>query len=294
MLSRSSLVLVLALTSACSKSKDDRKAAPAPAASGTPTTPAASASAPKQDLAPPTTAEMRGNVRVINLLLDKDGKPVTIDVWGRRTFTWAPIQLAKDVAYGTASEWYGVPKGMATVAVPAGAGVDTKELGFLFGPQSAEDEASSVLFMNKGAVSATSLPGKPFGTFNAPDAPASGKGFVYIVPWQLQAHEATLTPTYGGRSFFIGDGTGKCARQRVEDKGFAASVLGGTQGTQHDVAPGKASFSLHKFPASKGAECASPKLFDFSVDAADGKGVLVLLHTRDGKTIEALQLPLWK
>ncbi|MBA3455538.1 MAG: hypothetical protein H0T42_20765 [Deltaproteobacteria bacterium] len=49
-----------------------------------------------------------------------------------------------------------------------------------------------------------------------------------------------------------------------------------------------------KFPASKGVECASPKLFDFSVDAADGKGVLVLLHTRDGKTIEALQLPLWK
>jgi hypothetical protein len=279
-----SLLIVLAIA-ACGKSKDggpkgepDHKLSP----SDTPVRPV---------LSPPPKEETRGAARVINLLLDKDGKPVTFDVWARRSFKYEPVLLAKDVAYGTASAYYGVAKGMSTVVVPAGGGADAKEITMLFAPQTADDELSNLVFFDKEPM-ATSMAVKPAGQNNAPDAPPPGKGVVYFFAMPLMAHETTLTPAYGGRSFFVGDGTGACVHQRVEDKGFARAILGGTQPVVHDAAPGKVTFTFHQFP---GKDCAvESKKFELTVDVVADKGVLVLLHTRDGKTIEALQLPLWK
>jgi len=285
-----SVVIVLALVG-CSKKEDGAKGK-ADTTSDPVTTPSTPAG---KELPAAPAAELRGAVRVINVLKDKDGTPMAFDVWGRRSFKWAPIQYAKNVAYGTATEWYGTPKGTSAIAVPVGAGPDAKEITMVWSPGGDDEQLSNLVYFDQSPASAMMALLPRTATNNAPELPPAGKGLVYFNASQLRASEATLAPTYGGRSFFIGDGTGKCIYQRVQSKGFGMSVLGGTQPVEHDAAPGKVTFTFHKYPAQKDKECLEEnKKFEVTVDVVEGKGTLVVLHTPDGKKIEALQLPLWK
>jgi hypothetical protein len=104
---------------------------------------------------------------------------------------------------------------------------------------------------------------------------------------QLRPHEKSLDPKYNPSSFYVGDGKGACVHQRVEDQGFQAAILGGTNPTQHDVAPGKTTFTLHKWPSAE--KCSTEALYTFEVDGQDGKGTLVQLYTPDGKALAHAQ-----
>ena len=99
----------------------------------------------------------------------------------------------------------------------------------------------------------------------------------------------SLTASIGGSSFYVGDGTTTCAHQRVEDQGFQANVLGGTQDVQLELPPGLATISLH--PWFSPDDCDQPAVLEFDVDVPADGIVVVLVFSRDGTTIETLELP---
>ncbi len=282
-------LLVLVIATACSKSKDT---------DASKTTGSAAMVVPVQtELPPPPKESFKGSVRVINLLLKGGTEPLTVDIWGKRSFEFGPFQQAKNIAYGTATEWFGIPQGQSTVVVAAGASADTKDtVGSVWANKDGE-ETTTLLYWKEGSAISAMMSTKPTGVNDAPDPPPAGKGLVYLTAQPLMHHEKTLEAAIGGRSFYVGDGNGTCVHQRVQDKGFQRSILGGTQPTLHDLPPGKATFTFHQWPSGpnmRDKECTSPKLFEVTVDVVEGKGHLVVLHTKDGKTLEAAQFPLWK
>ena len=66
------------------------------------------------------------------------------------------------------------------------------------------------------------------------------------------------------------------------------AVLGGTNYTKHEVAPGKAKFTLHKWPG----DCKSPALYTIEADVEADKGVRVEVFTKDGKSLAHSAMPL--
>ncbi len=288
---------VVALVSGCSKKEDKGGPAPGPGSAVAATGPGAAAATaqPKPDDKPPPPDDVRkGDARVVNLLHDEAGKPVTIDIWGKRSFEHGPVQFAKNIAYGQASPHFGIPKGTSTIAVIAGGHVDDAkvEVGSVAAAKDGE-EITTLMYRNYGKPSSIVRGAKPAGVYNAPEPPAAGKGLVYFYAGPLIDHEDKLRDKYGGRTFYVGDGSTTCRPQRIEAAGKQPAMLGGTNPTEYELAPGKAKFTFHKWQPGK--DCTTPAVLETEVDVVEGKGTFVILHSPDaGGSIEALQLPLWK
>tara|TARA_R110002096_G_scaffold292224_1_gene486540 strand:- start:97562 stop:97915 length:354 start_codon:yes stop_codon:yes gene_type:complete len=72
--------------------------------------------------------------------------------------------------------------------------------------------------------------------------------------------------------------------QRVEAMGFQASLLGGTQQIEIDLAPGTHTLTFHK-GLEKGCTSAT-KVYEFYLDVAADTAQNVVLYTPDAKTLK--------
>ncbi len=239
----------------------------------------------KENPAPPDDV-YEGKARVVNLATI-DGKPVSVDVWAKRSFKYAPVKLAENVAFGEATEWFKSPKGSPVTVFQTGTGPDSKEdLGGIFHPQAGEH--ITAIFYNKEDGKPTS--GNYWDTSDdpekagTPDAPQAGKGYVILRAGQLTAHKKTLADTVGGWAIRVGDGKGKCLHQRTEDLGYQAAILGGTQPVELDLDPGTQTISIHKrssYDCSKAGQ-----VYEFNVEVKADKAQFVAVYTVDGKTLK--------
>jgi hypothetical protein len=262
----------------------------APTSPGT-TVPADAAGQPAE-LPPPDPVAFVGANRVVNLWAGPGGTTQVVDVWARRTFTNGPVLLVEDLEFGEASEYVPAPANHSIVVVGADAGPDGTELA---GVSNAGDgEQITTVFTNdddEGTVWAPAIYERsPRGNGPPPDPPSDGNGLVYLYAPNTSSFESSLTLALGGAAFFVGDGSGACARQRIEDAGFAATVLGGTQHVQLDLLPGSYTLSLHPWPSSQA--CAQPSVLDVPVEVVAGGANLVLVSSRDGQSVQALTLPM--
>lgn len=273
------LLAVLLFTVGCGKKQDEGgTAAPSPKATATQGSSAAVASAvaePSRGKKPIPEEKMLAKVRLVNLYVAPDGKSESVDVWAIGGM-YEPTKLASGIEFGTASDWFATPvgSGMRLILVPSGApGEDGKKLGGM--SIGAKDRMETTTFIrDSGKPSAAVVGGA-----DKVAKPAAGKGVVLLHAGQLSDFENELKQTpLGGRSFMVGEPGGTCA----------AMVLGGTNSTKHEVAPGTAKLTLHKFPG----DCKSPALHTLSVDVAADSGVRVELFTKDGKTLEQVSMPI--
>lgn len=243
------------------------------------------------ELPAPDGSAYTGANRVVNLWVGPDGLTRSIDVWGRRTFTNGPILLVDELGFGEASDYFSAPPEYSLVVVAAGAGPDGDELAGVF--NAGIDDQITTVFTNGDPVGEVWAPNLWEATSDpaglAPDPPQPGSGLVYLYAANTRSFDESLTSSLGGSSFYVGDGSADCARQRIEDQGFAASVLGGTQDVQLELPPGPATISLH--PWFSPDECDQPAALELSVDVSADNTVMVLVYSADGVTIEALQLP---
>ena len=244
------------------------------------------------ELPPPDASAFVGRNRVVNLWVGAGGATQTIDVWARRSFTNGPVLLASDLAFGSASDYVSAPVNQSVVIVGAGAGPDGLELAGVF--SAGDGEQITTIFTNDDDTGAVWAPNlfevDPDGASSPPRPPSDGNGLVYLYAPNTGSFESSLTLAIGAAAFYVGDGTGRCATQRIEADGFAPSILGGTQHVQLDLPPGVARLSLHAWPSAD--ECGQPSLLDLDVDVVPGSAVLVLVFSRDGESIETLQLPM--
>ena len=249
--------------------------------------------APKAEIAAPVKKELpaptefyEGKARVINFAM-KDGKPVAVDVWAAQSFKYAPVKLAENVAFGEASEWFQSPKNSPVKTVIAGAPHDSKEdLGGPFPPKKGEHITAMIFNKEDGSFTNGNYweTSNDLEKANTPDAPPAGKGYVVLRAGQLSAHKEALTELTGGWALRVGDGKEKCMTQRVEAMGFQASLLGGTQQIEIDLAPGTHTLTFHK-GLEKGCTSAT-KVYELSLDVAADTAQNVVLYTPDAKTLK--------
>lgn len=242
------------------------------------------------ELPPPDESTFVGQARVVNVWLDGDGATQEIDVWAQRSFTNGPVLLAEGLALGEASDYFAAPPGQSIVFTPAGEGNDAEELGSMFSPEDGQQITAMFSWEEGGAFVPNDYEHDESGFQTVEEAPDAGQGLVTLRAGQLMAHEETLLEAGLGSSFYVGDSTGTCPTQRVEDQGFTASILGGTQPVYLDLEPGSATLTLHEWPSSD--ECASDPLFELDVDVPDGEATVVYVYTPDGETLDFLQLPI--
>ena len=244
------------------------------------------------ELPPPDASAFVGRNRVVNLWVGAGGVTQTIDVWARRSFTNGPVLLASGLTFGSASDYVAAPVNQSVVIVGSGAGPDGLELASVF--NAGDGEQITTIFTNDDDAGAVRAPNvfevAPDGASSPPQPPTDGNGLAYLYAPNTGSFESSLTLAIGAAAFYVGDGTGSCVAQRIEAAGFAPSILGGTQQVQLDLAPGVTRLSLHAWPSAE--QCAQPSLLDVDVDVVPGSGVLVLVFSRDGTSIEVLQLPL--
>lgn len=281
------LIAVLAL--GCGKKGDDHKDHGDHTATGgsASTTPVAPASTEKD---PPPKEAYKGKDRLLNLLVDKDGKTQPLEVWAHRGFKWGPVKLAEAVPFGKASAWFGVPEHMSPIVLPAGSKPDDKELSAMaYGK--ADEVVTGLMMMSRGAPTVVTMYDVSKEMTQAPKPPAAGMGAVILFAYQLREYEAAMTGTFGGSSFNVGDGTGACRPQR--DPKMASLSLGGTSAYELDLPAGKHKISLHKWPGGPPAETCKVAVFEFEVEVTAGKSQWVFLYTADlGKTIATVALPI--
>lgn len=243
------------------------------------------------ELPAPDASTYEGANRVVNLWTDADGQTQSIDVWGRRTFANGPILLVEQLEFGEASDYFSAPSGYSLAVVGAGAGPDGEELAGMFNAGPADQV--TMVFTNDdpdGVVWAPNLWEQAAAeTGLAPQPPQPGMGLVYLYAPNTRSFDETLTTAVGGSSFYVGDGSSRCARQRIEDEGFAPNVLGGTQDVQLELPQGPAVVSLH--PWFSPDECDQPATIELTLDVPADSTVMVLVYSPDGETIETLQLP---
>ena len=186
----STILLAATLATACGKKGDDQRAT----GSATPT---AATPPPTEAKAPPPKDAYKGKNRFVNLLVGKDGKTQTGDVWVRRGFKWSPAKLAENVAFGKASTWFGVPEHMSPVFLPPAAKPDDKEIsGVAYGKP--DEVVTGVLLSNNGATSVISLYDVSKEMTQAPQPPAAGKGLVVVWAMPLMDFKSELAEKYGG------------------------------------------------------------------------------------------------
>lgn len=284
------VVAALALALGCGKKDDGKqgeaapkgepkavaKDSPAGDPAAKPGTPPATAK-PEDKPAPPPES-FKGKARVINLLVDRDGKGHTIDVWAKRSFQYGPARLAQNVAPGTASEWFGVPEGQSVTFVAAGSDSDAESLGGLSAPRDGET-ATVTLTLDES--------GKPRSgqTSFVPTKPAAGKGLVVLEAGAFQGHAEAFKATLGGwgYAFKVGDGKG-CREGRQ-----TGLNLGGTSYVDYEVDPGKVTFALHK---GDDYDCKQPAVYTIELDVAADAGQMVHVYTPDAKGFAHLVLPI--
>jgi hypothetical protein len=243
------------------------------------------------ELPPPEESTFEGQARVVNLYLDGDGATQEIDVWAQRTFTNGPVLLAEGIELGEASEYFSSPAGHSIVFTPAGEGPDGEELGSIFSPTDGQQITGVFAWEETGPYVPNDYELDPESSTPPEEAPAAGQGLVILRAHPLMAHEDTLVEAGLGPSFFVGDGSSTCLHQRVEDDGFAASILGGTQPVFVDLPPGAATLTFHDWLKSS-EQCDNEPQLEVDVDVPDGEATVVYLYTPDGETVEALQLPI--
>lgn len=244
---------------------------------------------PEKKGAPPKEA-YKGKNRLVNFYVGKDGKTQTVDVWVRRGFKYDPVKLADHVQFGTASTWFGVPEHMAPVALPVGAGPDDKDISpVAYGK--ADEVVTGLLMMSNGSVGVSSMYDVSKDMTQAPKPPAAGKGLVILYAYPLYELRDAMTPTFGGTSFNVGDGTGACLKQR--DPKMESLALGGTSSYELDLDPGKHTITLHKWPGPpKQEDRCKDAVFTINVDVVADKAQWVFLYSPDqGKSIATLALP---
>ena len=194
------------------------------------------------ELPPPDASAFVGRNRVVNLWVGAGGVTQTIDVWARRSFTNGPVLLASGLAFGSASDYVAAPVNQSVVIVGAGAGPDGLELASVF--NAGDGEQITAIFTNDDDAGTVWAPNlfevDPDGASSAPLPPSDGNGLVFLDAPNTGSFESSLTLAIGAAAFYVGDGTGSCATQRIEADGFAASILGGTQSVQLDLPPGRA------------------------------------------------------
>ena len=243
------------------------------------------------ELPPPDRSDYEGANRVVNLWIGPDGVTEPIDVWGRRTFSTGPILLVSELGFGEASEYFGAPPGYQLSVVGAGAGPDGEELAGLF--NAGRNDRVTMIYTNDDLDGDAWAPNLWEATSEqadlAPEPPPYGMGLVFLYAANTRAFDESLTASLGGSSFFVGQGTGECAHQRIEDQGFQAGVLGGTQDVQLVMAPGPAVITLH--PWFSADRCEQPAVAEFTVDVPADGVAMVLVYSSDGESISVLQLP---
>lgn len=272
-----------------------RESGTAPAATTTPapssSTVAVDGAASPDELPPPDPVAFAGANRIVNLWAGPGGVTQVVDVWARRTFTNGPVLLVEDLEYGEASDYVAAPANHSIVVVGADAGPDGTELAGVFNAD--EGEQITTVFTNDddaGTVWAPALYERsPRGNGPPPEPPSDGNGLVYLYAPNTASFESSLTLALGGAAFFVGDGSGTCIRQRIEDDGFAASILGGTQNVQLDLPPGAYTLTLHPWPSPDA--CAQPSVLDVAVEVTAGSATLLLVSSRDGQSVQAMTLP---
>jgi hypothetical protein len=244
------------------------------------------------ELPPPDDSVFVGRNRVVNLWVGPGGTTQTVDVWARRTFTNGPVLLAEGLVFGAASGYFAAPAHHSVVVVGAGAGADGLELASMF--NAGDGEQVTMIFSNDDDTGRVWAPNvfeiDPGGANSPPATPSDGNGLVYLYAPNTVSFESSLNLAIGAAAFYVGDGTGACARQRIEDDGFAPSILGGTQNVQLELPPGPARLTMHAWPSADG--CAQPSLLDVDVEVTAGAATVVLVYSRDGASIESLQLPM--
>jgi hypothetical protein len=244
------------------------------------------------ELPAPDLSEYEGANRVVNLWVGAVGETRPIDVWGRRTFTNGPILLAENVGFGESTDYFAAPPGYSLSVVGAGAGPDGEELAGMF--NAGAGEQITMIYTNdddQGSVYAPNLwEIDPDGVQSTAVPPLPGMGLLYLFAPNTRAFGDSLTAAIGADSFHVGDGAGECHYQRIEEEGFQASILGGTQNVQIDLPPGPATITLH--PWLSPDRCAQPAALEFVVDVPADRSVMVLVYSTDGQSIETLELPI--
>ena len=239
----------------------------------------------------PEPSEFQGEARVINLLTQPDGTQLSVDVVAAQSFNARQTTLVEGLAYGEASDWFKMPKGQSVDLYRSGGRGQARKIVWVASLGPKEGERITGLLMHDGnqITVANYWEQSPTGSqFVA--APPAGKALVQLRANPLMAHEESLKAKYGGRSYYVGDGSGDCRHQRVMDKGYSMSVLGGTQLTEHDVEPGKQRFAFYKWPSSE--KCAGEAVFETEIEVEADKSYMVILHTADGKELQASSFPL--
>lgn len=282
------LALMLVAAGCGKKGGDDKnKQPPAGSGGGGAGTTTVAPQEPEKKGAPPKEV-YRGKNRLVNLYVGPDGKTQTVDVWVKRGFKYDPVKLAENVEFGKASTWFGIPENMSPVVIPAGGKPDDKALSpMAYGKA---DEVVTGILQNSGGqpsvstrydVSAT-MPG-------APQPPTKGKGTLVLDAGQLSEFEKALTEKFGGRSFYVGDGTGACRPPR--DPKMESLGLGGTAEKELELDPGKVKITLHKWPGQRGEECKTPAVFELEAEVIADKAQRIYVYTPDGgKTLATLTL----
>lgn len=274
--------LVLGILATAAVGCGDKKPPGVPVGAGSPSTRAPDPKDPpplNAELPPaPESAMRKGKARLINLLADaKTGKTETVDVWAVRSFKYGPARLVEGLKFGQASAWFTAAEGMGVVAVPAGAPGESKDKLTSVNVPTKPVNETSILYRDRDGSAVCATPGG----MPAPSSVPADKALVVLDASQLMGFETQLTASpLGGRSFQVGDGSGTCLT--------GAAVLGGTNHTHHEIAPGAMRFTLHKWPG----DCKSEPVAEVKVDGVAGKGQIVYLHTADGKSLSQLVVPL--
>ncbi len=268
---------------------------------GVETTTAMPATTAAEELPQADPSTYVGRNRVVHLAVLPDGSTPPVDVWARRSFEYAPILLVEGLEYGEVSDWYGRPEGMSVVVVPAGAGPDAPELASVFSADADQQYTHLVMWdRERNAAAGFLLEDVDPGNTNAFPEVRTGQALVQLFAYQLRLNPLSVGDSFDQTiagvptSFQVGlDGIAGCAPQpRLTEQGLSPAVLGGTQRVAFDLAAGTTSFTFHGW-GSDDEDCLDPTLFgplDVTVEA--NERAWVLLHSRDGETIEALTVPL--
>lgn len=265
------------------------------------TPPAASGTTLNETLPVADPSTYVGSNRVVHLAVLADGTTPSLDIWATRSFEYAPILLVEGLQYGDTSPVYGAPEGMSVVAVTSGQGPDSTPFANVFSAN-ASQHYTHLLVFDRESGSGTGLLLEDQDPTNVNVFPEVRPGQALV---QFYAYQLTLNPLSTGASFEqrlagveptfqLGiRGLVGCAPQpRQTDAGFAPAILGGTQRPAFDLDPGTTTFTFHQW-GSNDKQCADDSVIDeVAVTVTAGERAWILLHSRDGKSIEALFVPL--
>ncbi|HQZ33311.1 MAG TPA: hypothetical protein PK020_02745 [Ilumatobacteraceae bacterium] len=241
-----------------------------------------------------------GSNQVVHLAVLPDGTTPTLDIWAMRSFQYAPILLVEGLQYGEVSPTFGAPEGMSVIAVESGAGPDAEPFTSVFSARDGQAYTDIIVFDSESSAGAGLLlyDTDPGNSQAFPEA-LDGQALVQLYAYQLRINPLAVGTSFDQRiagvdtAYNVGiEGITGCAPQpRFTDQGFSPSVLGGTTYIPFDLAPGATTFTFHGW-GSTNDDCSDPSVIDpVTVNVTAGERAWVLLHSRDGKKIEALVVP---